>query len=131
MSAPPKVELLVKAYVRIRDDLNEKRKAFKDMESIRKKEMEKLELAIQTIADDAGVESFKTKYGTAFKKTSDFISVKDWSKTIGYIMEHDLRHMFNKSVNKTAAKEFMKANNNMLPPGLEYGQKVEIQVRRN
>ncbi len=126
-----KVEIMVKAYVKMRDALGERRKEFKAFEARMKKDMDKIAIELMATADAVGVESFKTEYGTAFKKTSDFVAVKDWSKALDYIVKYDLVNMFNKSVNKTAVKEFMAENNNMLPPGLEFGQKVEIQVRRS
>ena len=125
-----KIETLVKAYVRIRDDLGAKRKEFKKVEADAKRQLDMIELELKKRADDLGVDSFKTTNGTAFKTTKDFVAVKDWNLTIKFILDNNLTNMFNKSVNKTAVKEYMAENNNALPPGVEYGQKVEIQVRR-
>ena len=52
-----KVEVLIKAYVRMRDALGVKRKEFKEYEASMKKDLEKIELSIKKLSDELGVES--------------------------------------------------------------------------
>ena len=76
-----------------------------------------------------GTDSFKTDRGTAFLKTSDFCSVADFNVVIQHVIEHSAWHMLTKGVNKTAVQEFIKEHGNP-PPGVNYGTKEEVQVRR-
>ena len=85
---------------------------------------------IHQLAEEQGVNSFATEYGTAFKKSKDWVKVSNWDAALDFILANDLQHMLTRSVKKDAAKEFMAENNNSLPPGLEYGKLVEIAVRR-
>ena len=124
------IDRIVGAYIRMRDDLDAERKKFKELEKERKAQMAKIEDHILKLCYDQGVESFKTVHGTAFKKKKDFIKVSNWDAALDYIIANDLRHMLTKSVAKESAKEFMKENNNQLPPGLEYGAITEIGIRR-
>lgn len=123
-------EKLIAAYVNCRDSLDKERKAYKAVEKEHKEDMAAIAEKLMEAANAQGVESFKTKSGTAFKKQGYRISVKDWDEALKYIVKYDLTHMLTKSVTKAAAKEFMDANKNQLPPGLKYEGFVEIQVRR-
>lgn len=126
-----KIDRLVGAYINIRDDLNKLRAEFQEKEKEHKSAMKRVEAEILKLCHEQGVESFKTAHGTAFKKKKDFIKVENWDAALDYILTNDLKHMLTKSVQKTAAKEFMEENNNQLPPGLEYGAITEIGIRRN
>jgi len=125
-----KIDTLVAAYVNLRNDLNAHRKIFKDYETASKRQMDMVATKILEKANASGVDSFKTEQGTAFKATKDFVTVTDWEKAVKFIIKHDLTQMFNKAVNKAAIKEYMAENENKLPPGVTYNQKVEIQVRK-
>ena len=127
---PIATETIIGAFVKCRDALNAKRKEFKAYEQDMKSQMAILEKELLIRCQKEGVESFKTKSGTAYKKKKDWIKVTDWPTAIGTIITDDLIHMLNKSVNKTACKEYMQENNGALPPGLEYGSMVEIGIRR-
>ena len=124
------IDKMVKAYVACRDSLNAKRKAFKEIEKGYKKDLGLIEDEILKQCQEQNVDSFKTKYGTAFKKKKDFIKVENWDAALDYILVNDLRHMLTKSVAKASAKEYMVENNNTLPPGLTYGSITEIGIRR-
>ena len=124
------IDKLVGAYVKMRDDLDAERKKFKALEKERKAQMTRVEDHILKLCYEQGVESFKTVHGTAFKKKKDFISVKNWDAALDFILANDLTHILTKSVAKAAAKEYMEANENRLPPGLEYGSITEIGIRR-
>jgi hypothetical protein len=124
------IEVMVKDYVTCRDYLKVKHDAFKKEEKQIKAAMENIAAELMEQANKQGVESFKTKSGTAFKKVGFRIEVEDWPEALKYIIENDLGHILTKSVGKVAAKEFMDANKNQLPPGLKYRPSVEIQVRR-
>lgn len=127
---PIATDTIIAAYINCRDTLNEKRKEFKTYEQKLKSQMAVMERELLVRCQKEGVESFKTKQGTAYKKKKDWIKIADWPTAIGTIIDKDLTHMLNKSVNKTACKEYMQENNGELPPGLEYGSMLEIGIRR-
>ena len=124
------IDKLVGAYVACRDALGEERKNFKEIEGKYKSDLGVIEDAIMKLADDQGVESFKTEFGTAFKTRKDFISVENWDAALDYIVLNDLKHMLTKSVSKASAKEYMGVNGGKLPPGLKYGSIPVISIRR-
>ena len=124
------INTLIGAFVNCRDDLKKHADAFKKIEKVHKEAMATISERLMELANKQGVESFKTKSGTAFKKVGFRIEVEDWPEALKYIIKHDLGHILTKSVGKVAAKEFMDANKSQLPPGLKYRGMVEIQVRR-
>ncbi len=130
MMSQHKADKLVTAYVKMRDDLSAQEKTFKEFKAGRKEDMLKIADALQRMMDDDGLESMKTTAGTAFRATKDFISVEDWNDVLKYVEESGDLAIFNKSVNKTVIKEYMGDHGGLTPPGLAYGQKFEIQVRR-
>lgn len=144
---------LVSVYVKMRDDLATEEEKFKEFKAKRKEQMQKVADGIQKLMDDSGgIESLKTKAGTAFHKLTDFVSVQDWNAVlehvvreavadlqmgqeevdtvVGVLLESGALSIFNKSVSKTVVKEYMGDHNGATPAGLEYGTKIEIQVRK-
>jgi len=89
-----------------------------------------LEDEIMKLSNAQGVDGFKTKFGTTAKRTTPFIKVVDWDKTLDFIIKNDLTHMLPHSVKKTSALEYREENDNELPPGLLYGKRVGISVTR-
>jgi hypothetical protein len=124
-----KIEDVVARYIGLRDEKDK-------IEADAKARVEKLAEQMRIIEgwlhqqmQTLGVESFKTEYGTAFVKMTDFCGVQDWNLTLQYIQENQAWNLLNKAVNKTAVKEFI-AENQVPPPGVNYGMKQEVQVRR-
>lgn len=144
---------LITAYVAMRDDLAVQKKVFDTFAKTRKEDMLKIADALQKLMDaSGGVESLRTDAGTAFKATKDFISVGDWNQfleatvrssladykevsvtideLVQSILDSGVFSFFNKAVNKAVTKEYMDDHDGMTPPGLIYGTKVEIQIRK-
>lgn len=76
-----------------------------------------------------GLTTFSCDVGTAFVKTTDFANVADWNLTLEFIKANEMYQMLKKDVNKTAVKEFIDAHG-VPPPGVNWGSKLEVQVRR-
>ena len=145
-----KADKLVGVYVKMRDDLSAKTKEFKEFKATREADMLKVADALSKMMNETGQESMKTKAGTAFHATKDFITVDDWptmleamvrrsvkglapesiEAVVKLIIESSELAIFNKSVNKTVTKDYMKDHDGMTPAGLSYGSKIEIQIRR-
>jgi len=120
------VDSLVKQFVTLRDH----RSGLEKQKVKAKGIMDKIGLKIMELADAQGVTSFATPHGTAFKTTKDWIKVSNWDVVLDFIIDGDLKHLLPQSVKKAAVKEYMEENEGKLPPGLEYGEQVEIGVRR-
>lgn len=73
------IDTLVQDYVRLRDELSEKRKIFDAYEADIKDQLEIISMSIKEKADELGVDSFKTAYGTAFRNTKESYRISDWN----------------------------------------------------
>jgi hypothetical protein len=101
----------------------------KDKVSTIKAKMEKLEAWIKEQADVQGVTSFKTKHGTAFLTTTDYANVADWDAVLDFIREQEAFDMLEKRISKIAVRGYIEANK-AVPPGVNYGTKLEINIRK-
>lgn len=138
---PPKIDDIVEAYVGIRDSLGDARKKFKAYEAQCKADMLKLEVKLLEISRQLGVDSFKTKFGTAFKTDKDFARVsgpEGWEALCKYMVENNDFGLVEKRVAKLHFKEVMateaeKEENGLAPieMGVEYVVEEVIQVRRS
>ena len=125
-----KADNLVRAYIAIRDDLAVQTKAYEAVKAGHKQKLALLEAELKKICDHTGTESLKTSFGTASLSKKDFVKVSDWPKALDYIKSNGLWHLLTKSVSKAEVKDFMEGNENVVPPGLEYGAIQEISIRR-
>lgn len=91
--------------------------------------LDKLEGWIKERADENGVTSFKTKHGTAFLTTVDFATVGDWDAMLKFVKENEAFDMFEKRVSKTAVRGYIEQLK-AVPPGVNYGTRIEVNVRK-
>ena len=94
-----------------------------------KDKLEKLEAWLKIKADEEGVTSFKTTNGTAFLTVVDYANVADWDATLEFIRVNQAYDLLEKRVSKTAVRSYIE-NDKTVPPGINYGTKVEINVRK-
>lgn len=94
-----------------------------------KAQMEKIEAWIKEQADAQGVTSFKTNHGTAFLTTVDYANVADWDAVLKYIRENEAFDMLEKRISKTAVRGYIE-NTKTVPPGVNYGTKLEVNIRK-
>lgn len=124
-----KVDDVIAAYMRLRDKKESMEAAVKEQTKELKEKMEKLEAWIKEQADVQGVTSFKTKHGTAFLTTTDYANVADWDAVLNYIRENDAYDMLEKRVSKVAVRGYIDANKSV-PAGVNYGTKLEVNIRK-
>jgi hypothetical protein len=123
------VDQAVAAYMTLRAKKAEVEARIKDEVTQLETKMDKIEAWIKTQADAMGVTSFKTKHGTAFLTTKDYANVENWDATLNFIKETGAYDMLNKAVNKTAVRGYIEQTKTV-PPGVNYGTKIEVSVRK-
>ena len=134
MSEPVKfksIDEAIEAYVNTRDELRAKQQAFKLEEDAMKANMEQISMWLRDKADELGVDSFKTQFGTAYRsvKTSYRVATGGWDNFIGWVKETGNFQCLEKRVAKLATKEIHN-DTGEIPPGLDYVAEVEFDVRR-
>lgn len=91
--------------------------------------LQELEVAILDALNKAGVESVKTREGTAFKSTRRSFTVQDPAKFRKWLEEHDRFDLLETRVSKEAIEEMIRAGDN-LPPGIGVSSDITVNVRK-
>lgn len=123
------METVVQKYIELRNlktRINDKAKA----ETAKVKEkMDKLEAFILQQAEKQGVDSFKTKAGTAFVTSNDYAKVADWDSVLEFIKQEDAYDLLDHRVNKTAIRSYIDEHDTT-PPGVDYGSLKVARIRK-
>ena len=94
-----------------------------------KHKLDKLEAYLKAQMDAQGLTSFKSDFGTAFLTTTDYANVDDWDKTLTFIRDNEAFDMLEKRVSKIAVRGYIEENK-AVPPGVTYGTKLEVNIRK-
>jgi hypothetical protein len=119
----------INTYVATRDELAAERKAYNTYEAMAKNYMDRIEMYIKTIADEMGVDSVKSKSGTAYRTVKTAYRVGNWEEYITWLKETGNFQCLEKRAAKNAVKE-VHDETGEIPPGLEYHVEVGFDVRR-
>lgn len=123
------VEQVVERYLKLRRKKEEIENEAKTKVSEVKAKMTMLESWLMQKADEDGVTSFKTTAGTAFVTSTDFANVADWDAVLTFIKNHEAFDMLERRVSKAAVRAHMDETGDV-PPGITYGTKIGINVRK-
>lgn len=123
-------EKLVKAYIRIRDARAEAKKAFENQDAELEEKQDKIEAALLGMCNETGTKALSTAVGTASKVVKTRYWASDWEKMHAFVKDHDAMHLLEKRIAQTAMKEFLEANPESMPEGLNVDSKYSIVVRR-
>ena len=121
---------LVTKYIKLRDKRDSIRNSVKEQVAKIEAVLNTVEAAILTEFNAAGVESCRTAGGTAYKNTRTSATVADWDALLGFIQENEAWHMLDKRVNKTGVDQYRQETND-LPPGVNWVEEIQINVRRS
>lgn len=119
----------INVYVATRDALAEERKSYNTYEAKAKNYMDRIEMFIKDKADEIGVDSFKTKSGTAYRTVKTSYRVGQWDLYLAWMKETGNFQCLEKRAAKNAVKEIHDETGE-IPPGLEYVAEVAFDVRR-
>jgi hypothetical protein len=126
----PDIATNIQRYVRIRDDLDRKRKEYQEFEKEAKYQLDQISMQIMTVADQLGVENFKTEYGTAYRNVKQSYTVQNWDEYIEWAEKTGNLHTIQKRVTKTAVDEIVDETGE-IPPGLDLYTEVTFNIRRS
>lgn len=119
----------INTYVATRDDLAEERKHYNAYEAKAKNYLDRIEMFIKDKADELGVDSFKSKSGTAYRAVKQSFRVQNWDLYWEWLKENDFGQCVEKRAAKNAVMEIFN-DSGEVPPGLELYTEVGFDVRR-
>jgi len=123
------IDEVVATYIKLRNKKDAIEAETKDRIKGIKEKLEQIEAWVKEQADIQGVTSFKTKHGTAFLTTTDYANVADWDSVLEFIRENEAFDMLEKRISKIAVRGYIEANKEV-PPGVNYGTKLEVNIRK-
>jgi len=121
----------IAVYIKVRDELDEKRKTFKQEEKVLKEELMRLESEILSIQRDIGLTSASNTTHTAFQTIKKYVRISDWQKFSEYVVASGNLQLLEKRVAKLAALELFQIEG-MDPSeiGLNKEEEIAIQIRK-
>jgi hypothetical protein len=126
----PKIDDVISMYLKLRNKKEQLEAQVKDDIKAIKTKMDKIEAFIKRKADTDGVTNYKVNgVGTAFLQTTDYANVSSWDDTLKFIKENDAYEMLERRVAKKAVREYIEENKTV-PPGITYGTRVSVNIRR-
>lgn len=122
---------LVEKFVELRDYLSLERKAFKELETKLKQDMEIIEMKILERQKELGLTSISTDMYTAYQTTKEFYRVGNWDKILEFMISSGNYQMLEKRIGKLATKEIIETME--IEPtsiGVDYSSELHVQVRK-
>lgn len=114
----------IDAYVKLRDKRDALKKQQAEALRVYDDKLEEIERRLMQVMHDAGTESLKTKYGTAFMASWTSAKVEDWEKVLDFATEHGRFDLFERRVAKSVVEELGTV------PGVTVERGLRLNVRR-
>lgn len=120
------IEKLVEEYLALRTQRSE----LEAQSKLLKEQMTVLENQMLDLSTQLGVNSFKTQFGTVFKTTKTYVSVKNREALEQYVVDNNDLGLFTNHVNKAHVLELLESG---IPPetlGVEFNAESVMQFRK-
>jgi len=123
-------EQLTRVYIKMRDKLSELTSEYKSKHGELKAQQDKIARALLDFCKEQDINSSNTSAGTFTRSIKTRYWTSDWEEMNTFIIEHDLPEFFTKSLNQTNVRDYLKANPNVMPKGLNVDTEYVISVRK-
>ena len=124
------IEQIVTTYIKIRDKRDRLYQEFKENTAKLDEDMQILKNKIVELSKLTGVTSFSTPTGIAYRTVKNRYWTNDWESFYTFMREHGSMELLEKRIHQTNIKEFIDANPDVHPPGLNIDSEYEITIRR-
>lgn len=119
-------ERLVKAYINLRDAIEEK-----EREKNKLKEMqEKIAEELLARCNDVGGNISITGVGRVTRRTTKRYWTSNWPALYEIIKKHDAFHLLHQRITNTAMEQFLEENPEIMPEGLNLDSEQTVVVTR-
>ena len=117
---------LASIYIKMREVIREKEEEIKTI----KAQQEKIVVKMLALCEEQNIDSLRTPAGTISRRVHTSYWPSDWDKMHQFIKENDAMHLLEKRVHGSNMKEFLEANPEVAPPGLQVNRKYTVSVRK-
>lgn len=127
-----KMDDLVKTYIRLREKKSQ-RKADFDTDIAKYDELQdKIEALLLLKFGELGIDSVRTEKGTAYASVRSSVSIADWDSFRTFCEAQDDPFTFiDRKASKTAIEQYKSANDDQLPPGVNWSATRVVNFRRS
>jgi hypothetical protein len=124
------VEKLVKVYLKMKAKHDEARIAYEEEEKKLKAQMDKVKAALLVYCKEQNIESVRTEEGLFYRTVKSNYWTNDWESMRKFIVEQGVPELLHERLHQGNMKQFLEANPDLLPPGLNVDSEYTITVRR-
>lgn len=117
-------------YLEIRDLKDKLRKKYEAKDAILDVEFEAISSRLMVACNEQDASSIKTMYGTVIRSLKVRYDPKDWEAMHEFVLEHSAPYLLQKRINEGAMKEFLEANPEDFPKGMNIVSEYKITVRK-
>lgn len=132
-SAPSvaQTEKLVRAYIKMRDARSVLAAEFEEKDKVIKSQMELIESHLLEVCKSAGASSINTGAGTIIRSVKTRYWTSDWESMHEFVRENNALDLLERRVAQKAMSDFIEANPDLLPKGMNVDSKYTVVVRRS
>lgn len=124
-------EKLVKIYIKMRDARSALAAEYEKKDNEIKDQMYLIEQTLLEICKNAGADSIKTGAGTVIRGVKTSYWTSDWEAMHNFVKENDALELLERRVAQRAMGDFLKANPDRMPKGMNVESKYTVTVRRS
>jgi len=125
------IDKRIAKYVELRDARAGRNKAAEAIDGAFKKTLEAIEASMLADAHQQGVKGFKADAGTAYTDERMVASIADDVAFFDFVLKQGDLDFFERRIKVAHIKEWMEANDGVLPPGLNIFRELTMKVRRS
>jgi hypothetical protein len=124
------VDKLVAVYIKMRDERDRlKRDMEMQIENI-ESQMKVINAELLDICKEAGVDSFRTPFGTAYRTIKSRYWTNDWESFHTFMKENEAMELLERRIHQSNMKQFLEENPDTHPAGLQVEKEYAITIRR-
>ncbi len=117
---------LATAYISMREAIKQKEDEVKDI----KEQQEQVVAKLLELCEEQNIDSLRTPAGTITRRVHTHYWTSDWDRMYEFMKAEDALHLLEKRVHNSNMKDFLEANPDVAPPGLQVNRKHLISVRK-
>ena len=124
------VDSLVEAFIALRDEKREIERNVALRVAEIEADMEVLTVALKDLCKEIGADSIRTSHGTVIRSVKKKYWTNDWASIHSFMKEHDAFELLEKRIHQSNMKEFLEANPDLHPAGLNVDSEYSITIRK-
>jgi urease accessory protein UreF len=123
------VEECVKSYLTLREQREQTKDRWERRDATLRSSQDLIEAALGVFLQTHKQQGLNTKYGTVFTSAQSTARVADKDAFLSFLRANDAWALANIAANKATVTGYLEEKGE-LPPGVDYSQRIKVQIRR-